>query len=81
MSYIVYLLIFQIGQRFNNVANAAKLFSPPLMLINVPSIKESESPSENITLKIYVSSDDSSIKIKKDEQKHAKYNIDWLHET
>ena len=81
MSYIVHLLIFQKGTRLNNVANASKLFSPPLMLINVQPMKESESPSENITLKIYVSSDDSSIKIKKDEQKHVKYNIDWLHET
>ena len=48
------------------------------MLFGVPSIEESEDSNKNISLKIDVSSDDSSIKIKEDERKQVVYHIDWL---
>ena len=65
------------GLLCNNGVEATHLFSPPLYLFNLPSVEEEITSQTNYSLKISVSSDDSSIRIKKGEDKDILYTIEW----
>ena len=68
------------GIHLNNGAVSANLFSPPLYLFGIPSMEGEISSSTNKSLKVFVSTDDSSIKIKKGEQQKVIYHLEWSDE-
>ena len=61
-----------------HVAASRHLYSPPLFLFGeLLSITDESTPTANHSLKIDVSQDDSSITIKKGENKTVLYHLEW----
>ena len=60
-----------------HVAASSHLYSPPLFLFGELQSITDDSPTANHSLKIDVSQDDSSITIKKGENKTVLYHLEW----
>ena len=77
--------IFKIGIPTGTGVEATHLFAPPLYLLsfdplNPNGITVNDESTEEV-LKIFVSPDDSSIRIKKDSDYNVTYNLEWKNET
>ena len=86
----MYIFLIAIGFPRGSGFEATHLFSPPLFFFDsdrfdliggVSNVGSSEDEDHQKILKIFVSPDDSSIRIKKDTIYNVTYHLEWYNDT